>query len=117
MHTSYTFYHSLSITAILLLLLIILKKFNIINFSKKKVIISLISSVILVFISLIYTEVRNSGMGNLKTFGFPRFFIEYWSDFENKESHNSFRIQYFIENLVIYFLTILILLGIFKNRN
>ncbi len=117
MHTSYTFYHSLSITAMLLLLLIIFKKFNLINISKKKFIISLILSLVVVFISLLYVEERNSGMGTLKTFGFPKSFVEYWIDFEHNESHNLFRIKYFFENLIIYFLAILNLLGFLKNRN
>lgn len=117
MHTSYTFYHSLTVTAILLLLLLILKKNRIINFSKKKIILSLILSLVTVFLSLIYTELRSSGMGTIKTFGFPKFFIEYWSDFENNESYSSFKPKYFLENLIIYFLLILNLLGFYKNKN
>lgn len=117
MHTSYTFYHSLSITATLLLLLIIFKKFRIIKFSRKKALLSLALSLIVLLLSLFYTEERNSGMGILKTYGFPKFFLEYWSDLEQKVTYSSFKFKYFFENLIIYFLTFLALSGFLKNKN
>ena len=62
-----------------------------------------------------FKEQRTSGMGLLTTYGFPKAFIEFWKDFTNTESYKSFRILYFCENSSLYFLFVLIIIGLKKR--
>ena len=115
MHTTFTIYHTLSIVSLLLLLLIVFRFTKIIYLTKKITAQSVVISLIIVMLSLFYKEQRTSGMGLLTTYGFPKAFIEFWKDFTNTESYKSFKILYFCENWSLYFLFVLIIIGLKKK--
>ena len=115
MHTTFTIYHTLSIVSFLLLLLIVFRFTKIIYLTKKITAQSVVISLIILMLSLFYKEQRTSGMGLLTTYGFPKAFIEFWKDFTNTESYKSFKILYFCENWSLYFLFVLIIIGLKKK--
>lgn len=95
--------------------MLILKIRNI-TISKQIILYALISSVILVSATLFYSEERTSGMGYIKTFGFPKGYFQIWTDFKKIENIRSFKITTFLEDWFIYLLTSLIALLLIKKK-
>lgn len=116
MHTTFTFMHLAIIVAVLLLLLMIILRVKNIKISKQTLLYALVISIVIVSLTLFYYEERTSGMGYLKTFGYPKAFFQTWNDFKNIENNNSFNIISFLGDWIIYFLTSLIALLLIKKK-
>lgn len=111
-HRNFTFTEFFSISVFLLFLIFlfrIIKKQR--QWSSRTLLISLIGGIILTILSLLYSEGGNSGMFEVKSYGFPRQFIEQMRSIEKPNLTGWDRTVFlkfnFIQNLILYFLLVL----------
>lgn len=111
-HRNFTFTEFFYISVFLLFLIFlsrIIKKQK--QWSSRTLLISLIGGIILTILSLLYSEGGNSGMFEVKSYGFPRQFIEQMRSIEKPNLTGWDRTVFlkfnFIQNLILYFLLVL----------
>lgn len=111
-HRNFTFAEFFYISVFLLFLIFlfrIIKKQR--QWSSRTLLISLIGGIILTILSLLYSEGGNSGMFEVKSYGFPRQFIEQMRSIEKPNLTGWDRTVFlkfnFIQNLILYFLLVL----------
>lgn len=121
-HRNFTFTEFFYISVFLLFLIFlfrIIKKQR--QWSSRTLLISLIGGVILTILSLLYSEGGNSGMFEVKSYGFPRQFIEQMRSIEKPNLTGWDRTVFlkfnFIQNLILYFLLVLNVTNLLTRRN
>ena len=120
-HRNFTFTEFFYISVFLLFLIFlfrIIKKQK--QWSSSTLLISLIGGIILTILSLLYSEGGNSGMFEVKSYGFPRQFIEQMRSIEKPNLTGWDRTVFlkfnFIQNLILYFLLVLNVTNLLKGR-
>lgn len=120
-HRNFTFTEFFYISVFLLFLIFlfrIIKKQR--QWSSRSLLISLMGGIILTVLSLLYSEGGNSGMYEVKSYGFPRQFIEQMRSIEKPNLIGWDRTVFlkfnFIQNLILYFLLVLNVSNLFTNR-
>lgn len=121
-HRNFTFTEFFYISVFLLFLIFlfrIIKKQR--QWSSRTLSISLIGGIILTILSLLYSEGGNSGMFEVKSYGFPRQFIEQMRSIEKPNLTGWDRTVFlkfnFIQNLILYFLLVLNVTNLLTRRN
>ena len=121
-HRNFTFTEFFYISVFLLFLIFlfrIIKKQR--QWSSRTLSISLIGGIILTILSLLYSEGGNSGMFEVKSYGFPRLFIEQMRSIEKPNLTGWDRTVFlkfnFIQNLILYFLLVLNVTNLLTRRN
>lgn len=120
-HRNFTFTEFFYISVFLLFLIFlfrIIKKQR--QWSSRTLLISLIGGIILTILSLLYSEDGNSGMFEVKSYGFPRQFIEQMRSIEKPNLTGWDRTVFlkfnFIQNLILYFLLVLNVINLLTGR-
>ncbi len=120
-HRNFTFTEFFYISVFLLFLIFlfrIIKKQR--QWSSRTLLISLIGGIILTILSLLYSEGGNSGMFEVKSYGFPRQFIEQMRSIEKPNLTGWDRTVFlkfnFIQNLILYFLLVLNVTNLLTGR-
>lgn len=120
-HRNFTFTEFFYISVFLLFLIFlfrIIKKQR--QWSSRTLLISLISGIILTILSLLYSEGGYSGMFEVKSYGFPRQFIEQMRSIEKPNLTGWDRTVFlkfnFIQNLILYFLLVLNVINLLTRR-
>ncbi len=118
-HTQFTFNHFLILAILLLVLNLILMKVKKVHFKiffNWKI---LIVVMIVTLLGLFYSEIKHSGDFMIKSFGYPRDF--YFEKVVRKTNgFTLFTISYFnyfnfIQNFILYFLSLNLIIKIFKK--
>lgn len=120
-HRNFTFTEFFYISVFLLFLIFlfrIIKKQR--QWSSRTLLISLIGGIILTILSLLYSEGGNSGMFEVKSYGFPRQFIEQMRSIEKPNLTGWDRTVFlkfnFIQNLILFFLLVLNVTNLLTGR-
>ena len=120
-HRNFTFTDFFYISVFLLFLIFlfrIIKKQR--QWSSRSLLISLMGGIILTVLSLLYSEGGNSGMYEVKSYGFPRQFIEQMRSIEKPNLTGWDRTVFlkfnFIQNLILYFLLVLNVTNLLTRR-
>ncbi len=120
-HRNFTFTEFFYISVFLLFLIFlfrIIKKQR--QWSSRSLLISLMGGIILTVLSLLYSEGGNSGMYEVKSYGFPRQFIEQMRSIEKPNLTGWDRTVFlkfnFIQNLILYFLLVLNVTNLLTGR-
>ncbi|WP_164466692.1 hypothetical protein [Chryseobacterium taklimakanense] len=120
-HRNFTFTEFFYISVFLLFLIFLFRIIkNQRQWSSRTLLISLIGGIILTILSLLYSEGGNSGMFEVKSYGFPRQFIEQMRSIEKPNLTGWDRTVFlkfnFIQNLILYFLLVLNVTNLLTRR-